>query len=329
MKILTFSTTIILSLIATFVSAKRGIDVGLIAGYSMVSDEYDNKVPEGTFLLKGYVNNTTTGGKVDLAIITNQNETRQTLSNLSGYFEILFPIDDQVIYCYKEGLNESLIDTYKFENRHIVEINFYLRDPEEIIIVTKPVIYMYNAPEEVSLSLKPSCPLTFTYPILDDSWLVTTNSDGTITDTKTDKKYPYLFWEGESKNLDFIGNQGVIEGYIIKTDTCIQFLENTLTLLGLNSKESTDFITFWGPQLIKKEYALIQLLVDERYDEIIASIKVNPEPDQMRRIYMLMAPLDDPDIPFKLVEPQFEKISRNGFTLIEWGGSVLNKKYSS
>ena len=51
------------------------------------------------------------------------------------------------------------------------------------------------------------------------------------------KKYPYLFYELES-----YVPQLQDEGFIVKDEDAENFLENKLKILGLNCKESTDFI---------------------------------------------------------------------------------------
>jgi hypothetical protein len=115
-----------------------------------------------------------------------------------------------------------------------------------------------------------------------------------------------------------------MEGWLIKTDTAVQFLEHQLTLLGLNDREKTDFITFWGPSLMQKEYALLQFLVDAAVEYEIATLIIVPKPDVLRRIYLYAATLDKPYMGLNCVPQKFKSINRNGFTVIEWGGTELN-----
>ena len=79
----------------------------------------------------------------------------------------------------------------------------------------------------------------------------------------------------------------------------------------------TDFITFWAPILLQKEFALIQLLIDY---EKIASLKTYPKLDSMKRIYMIYSKVNED---FDFVQQKFEKWNRQGFTFVEWRGSEI------
>ena len=204
-----------------------------------------------------------------------------------------------------------------------MEVDFYLQDPAVPVICTKPVVYAYNAASNFKLTIKPHGGFTFTYPKSDGDWELKTNHDGSLTNVKTEKKYPYVFWEGEGKDLDIVVERKAVEGFLIKTDTCVSFLERTLAQIGFNAKESADFITWWGPQIIQKEYALLQFLQTESYSKTIAEIDVDPNPESVLRLYMYFMPLNSAEFDFKIVEPQFEKFERTGFTIVEWGGSVI------
>jgi len=305
--------------------------------YKVISDQFHKGVPDGYFALRGHVYNGFSNIPIYKAGITdyveNQYSLRSTTTDSSGYFRMLFPISDSVIFCYHEAFNE-VVFRGPFQNRHLIEINFYLEDPGQIEVVFKPVIYAYNAASDLSISLKPIGGFTFTYPESDEGeWNLKTNEDGTLTDLNTEKNYPYIFWEGLGKNLDFKLKNNQLEGFLIKTDTCISFLENSLTKVGLNEKESTDFITFWGPKIIQKDFALIQFLTTEQYSESIAEISIFPTPDALLRLYMYFMPLDSPEIGLTIVPPnsgpfgqKTDTFSREGFTVVEWGGSIIEKR---
>ena len=93
-----------------------------------------------------------------------------------------------------------------------------------------------------------------------------------------------------------------ISGQLIKTDTLVDYLEASLTKMGLNQNEQTDFITFWAPQICLNEYVFIQFLIDEDYDEHIAGLDVSPIPDSRRRIFMQFTLLENEFVPFKYFE---------------------------
>ena len=69
------------------------------------------------------------------------------------------------------------------------------------------------------------------------TWNVYAEPNGVIK--IKDKTYPYLFWEVESYDLSEIN-----EGFVVKGEDAEKFLEEKLKILGLNDKESTDFITY-------------------------------------------------------------------------------------
>ena len=91
----------------------------------------------------------------------------------------------------------------------------------------------------------------------------------------------------------------------------------------LNSTEKTDFITYWGPILERSEYALVQFIIDDDYNDKIAEMNIDPKPDALRRVYILCSELDNPTIGLELIPQNFESFERKGFTVVEWGGSII------
>ena len=187
------------------------------------------------------------------------------------------------------------------------------------VMLKKPVIYLY--PEEktdvdVSLDLK-NGKLISTYPEYKDGWHVTAESDGTLYDSKG-QSYNYLYWESES-DIDF----DFSTGYCIKgADTAI-FLEKKLLDLGLTRKEANEFIIYWLPQMERNSYNIISFQTNAYTDN--AKLNVNPTPDALIRVYMAYYGSDkavDIDEPEKEIAPK-----RDGFTVVEWGGSKVCREY--
>ena len=51
-----------------------------------------------------------------------------------------------------------------------------------------------------------------------------------------------------------------------------------------------------------------------------ARLKISPEPDSILRVFMAYQPLDEPvDVP----EQELEPFVREGFTVVEWGGTEM------
>lgn len=178
----------------------------------------------------------------------------------------------------------------------------------------KPVIYLYpEQTEEVSVELIYDGELTCTYPEYDGGWQVTAHPDGTLTDQETGKAYNYLFWEGTGRN-----EYDLSRGFVVPGEDTAEFLEEKLAYLGLNEKERNEFIVYWLPRMQDNEYNLIAFQ-EEEYTEH-ARLKISPEPDSILRIFMAYKPLDEPaDVP----EQELEPFVREGFTVVEWGGTEM------
>ena len=185
------------------------------------------------------------------------------------------------------------------------------------IPVEKPIIYLY--PEEktdITVDLDFKGKLTYTYPYAEDGrWEVTANTDGTLTNKADNLEYSYLFWEGIADNFtaDFS------KGFCVKGEDTTKFLQNILPKMGLTQKEYNEFIVYWAPRMQENEYNLISFQT-ENYEQI-APLHINPAPDSMLRVYMAYKPLTNP----VTIEPQtFESFERKGFSVVEWGGCMVN-----
>ena len=188
--------------------------------------------------------------------------------------------------------------------------------------VMKPVIYLYpEESTEVSVSIDFDGILDCTYPKYDPEfgWRVIADPDGHLYNIEDGRYYDYLFWDGTTfKDIKSFNNATCVRG----CDTA-KFLEEYLEAAGLNDSEIDDFISFWLPMMEKNEYNLISFPTTE-YEEM-AKLNVSPAPDSVIRVYMVFAGVDEMiDIPSEqqLVYP--ENVSRDGFTVVEWGGSKVD-----
>ena len=179
----------------------------------------------------------------------------------------------------------------------------------------KPIIYIY--PEEnMDVNVKVSNPelFTVTYPKYDDEWKVKALTDGTLID-KNGKKYYALYWEGYNKTVNKIKE----DGFVVKGEDTAVFLEEKLEILGLNYKERNEFIMYWLPKLEDNKYNYIRF---QTIDEINSDmeLKINPEPDTLIRVRMEYKPLKNK---IKVKEQELEKVGRNGYVVVEWGGTEI------
>ncbi len=178
--------------------------------------------------------------------------------------------------------------------------------------VLKPVVYLY--PEEntvVNVELDLDFGLTCTYPDYNhgEGWKdLNVMPDGTII--KSGREYYCLYWEGDGfKNADFS------KGFCVKGTETAQFLEKVLFEIGLNEREANEFIIYWLPVLQVNDYNIISFQGENYTDS--AKLNISPKPDNLLRVFMSYKPCDE----YVNIEPQtFEKIERNGFTVVEWGG---------
>ena len=183
----------------------------------------------------------------------------------------------------------------------------------------KPVIYLYPEQEtKVNVQLTFNGTLTSTYPTLPpEGWIVTAQPDGTLTDEEG-RSYRYLFWEGVA-NVDWKQDSG----FLVKAEDAREFLEESLTQLGLNELEQNDFITYWLPKLEKNGENFVTFAAEQYTDNAV--LTVTPQPDSVLRVQMLISKVDDSNRAAfqKLPEQELLRFEREGFVLVEWGGTDL------
>ena len=187
-------------------------------------------------------------------------------------------------------------------------------DPfEPEVRAEKPVIYLYPTENmDVTVKLDINGDLTCTYPAYNDGWMVTASPDGTLTD-ENGREYYCLYWEGETHaQYDFS------RGFCVKGEDTAAFLEDALAKLGLNRREANEFIVFWLPLMQENPYNIISFQTDV-YTES-AKLTVTPTPDTVIRVFMAYKSADN------YVEIEAQELTapaREGFTVIEWGGTEV------
>ncbi|MBQ8578237.1 MAG: hypothetical protein IJ449_09800 [Clostridia bacterium] len=181
--------------------------------------------------------------------------------------------------------------------------------------MAKPVIYLYpEMKTDVTVTLDLDGELTCTYPAYENGWNVTAAPDGTLTD-ETGREYYALYWEGVTDTAFDLS-----AGFCVAGNDSAAFLEEKLAILGLSDREANEFIMYWLPKMQENAYNLVSFQF-ETYTET-AELTVTPTPDTVIRVYMVYKPLDkDIEIPEQILP---ETPARNGFTVVEWGGTMLN-----
>ena len=105
--------------------------------------------------------------------------------------------------------------------------------------------------------------------------------------------------------------------YFVNEDT-LAFLESALDKLGLTRREANEFIVYWLPLMQDNPYNVISFQTDAYTDSAI--LDITPTPDSLLRVFMAYYP-SDREVE---IEPQtFEGFERQGFVVVEWGGSEI------
>lgn len=179
----------------------------------------------------------------------------------------------------------------------------------------KPIIYLYPTEEiEVSVTVGNPQNLTHTYPKYNNGWNVKAKPNGDLIDINTGRSLYALYWEG----LNII-KPNMEEGFIIEGKDTIAFLEEKLAILGLNEREANEFIIYWLPKLENNKYNFIRFQTIEEINRNMP-LQVEPAPDTTIRVMMEFKGLNEK---INVKEQILETPQRNGFVLVEWGGTEI------
>ena len=180
----------------------------------------------------------------------------------------------------------------------------------------KPMIYLYPETEtEVSVKLGAPEKLSVSYPLYEDGWKVLAEPSGKLTDLKTGRELYSLYWEGKDSIFEVTD-----EGFVVTGENAATFLEEKLALLGLTDREAEEFIVYWLPKMQENSYNYVRFASSAEIEEYMPLL-VSPKPDTMIRVAMVLSALDEPLELKKQVLPA--KPERAGFTVVEWGGSLV------
>ena len=220
-------------------------------------------------------------------------------------------------WCVGDQVECTYENTYYDSTSGRVEVDFLSVKPSswqpDPYACYKPVIYLYpEEATEVSVKLEPAGELTCTYPSYGNGWQVTAMPDGTLVDAKG-QTYNYLYWEGTT---DAVWDMS--KGFCVKGSDTAAFLEESLEKLGLTRKEANEFIVYWLPLMEQNPYNIISFQT-EVY-EAAAKLQVTPAPDTLIRVFMTWQATE---CYVNLQAQELTAPSREGFTVIEWGGTEI------
>ncbi len=312
---------ICLSLILSGEFISRG---STIPNYYISNSEKDAtlKITEALFDIhfQGY------GAKLDLSkeiIISCNGTIIKAKPSAEGNIQVpVSPGTYQFQFFYNEHFFEIKTSSIEIKPgfRNQMHVNFM--SSKFPVCMNKPVIYFYPKKEtQVHVKLDIKGMLDFTYPAYDvnKGWNFVAYPNGKLD--INGKEHNYLFWEGVT-NLER-EDQKLQQGFVVQKENVVAFLEKKLSKMGLNSNEKEDFITYWGPLMTQHKQCLVHFMFNEQFAKY-ASLNITPKPDHLFRVFMLWSPLEEGVHP--MPKPQvIPSITREGFTVIEWGGANISK----
>ena len=234
---------------------------------------------------------------------------KDELKKVDNKYKIYFDVS------YTCGVCPIEKETYVYEVTEELEVEAYTKvvsqeqcDPN---VSYKPIIYIYPKKDmDLKITLGNIKDLLYTYPKYNNVWNVRVSKDGNIYDYDTNRNYYGLYWEAnDTYKLD------MSEGFVVKGEDSVKFLEEKLEILGLNEYEINEFIIYWIDKLESNKYNFISFRNPE---DINMPLEFSENPDTLIRVMMDFKGLDEP---IKVKEQQLTKVERNGFTIVEWGGT--------
>ena len=108
------------------------------------------------------------------------------------------------------------------------------------------------------------------------------------------------------------------EGFVVKGEDTVSFLQDKLSEMGMTPREYNEFIVYWLPYMQDNPYNLISFQWDNYAES--AKLNITPEPDNMLRVFMAFKALNEP---VEVPEQKLPVLNREGFTVVEWGGTEV------
>ena len=178
--------------------------------------------------------------------------------------------------------------------------------------VDKPAVYIYpNAPGRftVELGLGRDVRLTASDPVYGEGWDVFIDEGGRIDDT-----HDYLFYELGMPSPNLRAEGWCLDGADLSAE-----LADLVARHGLNEAETAAFVDYWEERLPDSPYWLALPVVGADLDRW-ATLDVTPAPESVLRLWIFFRPsAEEVSLPAPVVAP----FTREGTTVVEWGGGVL------
>ncbi len=242
---------------------------------------------------------------------------KEILKSKKSNFDIIVSENDLKTYDYIEFIGKEGSDMHQLTK---ITSDSLIVKLEPRIMVGKPAIYLYPE-EKTSISIKNTFKgkVINTYPPYKNGWNVIAEKNGELLNLDDNRKYNYLFWDGTYNFTDEHFNYS--NGFYVKKENNIKFLQEKLETLGLNNTEINDFIVYWLPELNKNEENFIHFWINDNIDNS-SILDINPKPETLLRVFMEFKQYNGE---VKLPTQELSKTLRKGFTVVEWGGSNIDE----
>lgn len=284
---------------------------------SKISNYYKNQ--KSNYIVLGYSNGGSwcTMDLIDCTIENNKiiiygdEDVNGVMASGSGYFIAIptdMPVGTKIEYreCYSTSEIKNLQNYGDAEGSIIFQGTY------------KPIIYLYPEKDtQLNVRLGYAELATCLYPEYNYQfgWNVLAKTNGDLIDLNTNRNLYSLYYESKNKNEYAVTD----EGFVVNKKDIAKFLEEKLAILGLNDRETEEFIIYWLPKLQENEYNYIRFASIDEINENMP-LEFSQEPDTLIRVVMTYKGLSEP---INVKEQQLEKVERKGFVAVEWGGSEI------
>lgn len=199
----------------------------------------------------------------------------------------------------------------------IVEKTTGRAKPAEGVGALKPNIYLYSNEEtEAKVTFDVPQWLRVSDPLYEGSWQARVLGDGGIV-MEDGSEHGYLFYESETQPFYFQKE----EGWRIGAETRQEQFRSILEAYGFNEKETLDFLEFWVTRLDPGEDYMMYPQMTGTVDRAMP-LTVVPACDSVFRLWFTFEKASEMT---DVKEPEIVEAERSGFTLVEWGGIILDE----
>ncbi len=178
----------------------------------------------------------------------------------------------------------------------------------------KPNIYIYDKDgRRIQVIFTEPELILISIPEYEAGWTVDASADGTLL-TEAGEEYDFLFYE----SMTVKGMFDTQSGFRIDAGDRSSQWESILAEYGFNEEEIADFVEFWDVKLDADKDYIMYPQYTETVDEAMP-IVVAPVPENMVRIWFVFEEYTGQEYE----EEQIVPFSREGYTVVEWGGMIF------